>query len=1138
MTSPTSEAPDNRRAVRRHEPLAAPCRADRDEFDRDPEAFDGASTLYHHDDLRALLAFDPDGAWRQWVASGPRDDRVPGGLARAAPRRFDPAASARPFGLNVFGPFDAISGLGTAARNVVRALEASGLPHELRPHDVDGLHARVTDAEMRRPFRYSVNLVLANADQIRRLFSLYTDGAFSDAYTIAVWAWELAHFPTRFHTSFALVDEVWANSKFEQRAIAAVSPVPVHLMPLPVPADALPDRAAARRVWGLPEDAFVALCPFDARSIERRKNPSAVIRAFRAAFGTDERRILVVKHHGGDAACVAGMEADGGLLGNVRVVSRRLPESGMHTLRGACDVVVSAHRSEGFGLNLAEFQASGRTAIATDATGSRDFLDESTGYPVRARLVPVGERVGPHGADAVWWEPDEAAFAERLREAASDLAGREARGAAALARMAAEFSPAAIGARIRARLVALGLPERRPDRIAATAALATALHVPPLAGREAIAWPARLPMIGVVPLAATRAGVVEALARQLYPFWEALLLEPAAPPPENADGRQALRGTDLRVRLVAPAPDACPCAAAVEASGGPHLLLVPEGAELPPTALLAAAEALDRDDPPDMLTLGRTEAGEPVLLLAKSLLLDGLADRGDAVVGGWPGLLRRSAARARRPACVGSPAAPVPASPRNFRFSDAGTMEAWRDCLAPLGALDLAVDEEIASADIRPVSDRLARAATGEHVVLVAAGATAPSPARLEAVLAASAAVPDGGVVAAGLFATTRRTLARIAELQAPQPNFAGAVEKIRFNVAAPPALVADMTLAEHVARIAELGLFDASHYLETHLDVAQAGCDPLRHYCEHGWREDRSPNFYFDPAWYRARHMRPEDTETDPLLHWERFRHSGVRPSGWFDPAHVRVVAELPCGCDPLRFFLEHRHARDIGPMPGFDPAFYRRRRRDLAYRPTDPFEHYLRFGSDEGMNPSASFDTRFYRTTWMRRAIPDARARNPLLHYLDVRGTNDVVTSQNAALHRAVERLLADGKRAIGLDFAWHDGLPWGIDPLRGYLTDRTLPLSFWLNFANEAIASATNAAHLADGFRACYVDPADDDDICARLAECFADPRCLRHEDRPVLAFSGGRGSALISRFAERLAGRLAAAFDLRPCPVLLP
>lgn len=1205
--------------------FAAPFRAGFDEFRHDREAFDGPSYLYVNEDVRAAIGYDPEGAWRHWLEVGPVEDRAPVGVPRAAPRRRDIEGPRRPFGLNVFGPFDAVSGLGTAARNLAAAVGASGVAFELRPYDVEGLHPRVTEAEAARPLRYGVNLVLANADQIRRVVSLYPDGTFDGAYTIAVWAWELPAFRADFHPAFALVDEVWTNSRFELAAIAAAAPVPVHLMPLPVPLEPEPDaatRQAARALWGLPEHAFVVLCPFDAASTERRKNPLAAVRAFRRAFGDDPRTILLVKHHSSEAPLEHRIAEASAGAANIRNIGLRLEEADMAALRAAVDAVVSAHRAEGFGLNLAEALAGGRLLVATDATGSRDFLDAETGWPVAARLRTVGERTGPYLADAVWTEPDEEALCRALRQAVADRAGREARIAAARASMAAEFSPEAIGARMRARLEALGLAEGLPERVAATAGAGCDLHVPPLEGREELVWPARLPLFSVLPAGKpgpARARTLASLQAQLYPFWEACLADPDLPPPEDAPARAAWRGGDLRVRLVDPsgalAGERSPFAAAAAATAGRFVVVLPEGAVLTPDALLAVAHALDREAPAELLSLGTDGAGaaghlppfpEHVaasvpprpIVATKPLLLAALDEDAAAA---WPAVLARmaEAARAiahlptvvashgRRAASTAGFAAAVPApvppdAALALRFASEAIAAVWAEPLAAEGELDLAVLPEGALGRMRETAECLLRGRTPEHVVLVGEGVAPPPAGWTARLLPWLARRENAGLVphfsneplepaaaADGLFATTRRTLARIAQLEHEPGGPAAAAAALGLRIAVAPDLVtrrrgggtadapsaadglddehADdparpawpaLDLEAHVARVAALGLFDAEYYVTASPDVAASGLDPLRHYCEHGWRENRAPSFYLDPVWYRACFMREEEAEIDPLLHWDRFRNSGVRPSRHFDPAHVRRAYRLPPGTDPLAWFLARRRTEDVSPLREFDAAWYRARRRDLAYRNADPFEHYMRFGAVEGVNPSPDFDTRFYMATQMRGlAANDPALRNPLLHYLQCRDRRPVITSQSAALRAEIDRLAMLGVASIDLQFIWYDGLPQRVDALRTYLADRTLFMPFRIVFANQALAELAGDTRLRAALELPYIDAYDDPDICGRLAECFADGRCLREDGRPVLAFVLRNGGQAVSAFALRIAGRLATSHGIAPKLVFL-
>ncbi|WP_262689468.1 glycosyltransferase [Kordiimonas aestuarii] len=58
----------------------------------------------------------------------------------------------------------------------------------------------------------------------------------------------------------------------------------------------------------------------------------------------------------------------------------------------------------------------------------------------------------------------------------------------------------------------------------------------------------------------------------------------------------------------------------------------------------------------------------------------------------------------------------------------------------------------------------------------------------------------------------------------------------------------AEDSLRTEMAQVAASGYFDAEYYLKRKPPLA-AGTDPLRHFCERGWRDGRSPSYGFDIA-------------------------------------------------------------------------------------------------------------------------------------------------------------------------------------------------------------------------------------------------------------------------------------------------
>ena len=72
----------------------------------------------------------------------------------------------------------------------------------------------------------------------------------------------------------------------------------------------------------------------------------------------------------------------------------------------SCDCFVSPHRSEGFGLLIAEAMMLGRPVIATDYGATAELLTPATGFPVAFRMVPVGEGDYPFAKGQSWADPD------------------------------------------------------------------------------------------------------------------------------------------------------------------------------------------------------------------------------------------------------------------------------------------------------------------------------------------------------------------------------------------------------------------------------------------------------------------------------------------------------------------------------------------------------------------------------------------------------------------------------------------------------------------------------------------------------------------------------------------------------------
>lgn len=155
---------------------------------------------------------------------------------------------------------------------------------------------------------------------------------------------------------------------------------------------------------------------------------------------------------------------------------------------------------------------------------------------------------------------------------------------------------------------------------------------------------------------------------------------------------------------------------------------------------------------------------------------------------------------------------------------------------------------------------------------------------------------------------------------------------------------------------IAESGLFDTAWYLATYPDVAAAGMNALSHFCIHGWREGRKPNFYFDPRGYLQSNPGVREAGGNPLVHYIRDgERLGARPSPHFEPQWYRGLHELDDLESPLRHYLLHRAGGRVSPLPDFDVLEYCRENPRSAGSPWDPFEEHWNRVSAQAAGESA---------------------------------------------------------------------------------------------------------------------------------------------------------------------------------------
>ena len=371
------------------------------------------------------------------------------------PRR---EAGVVPRGFNIVGYVRSELGVGESARLCAAAAEAAHIPFAMVDFTA-GCSSRADDDRWAHRISsdnpHPINLIHVNADQIPVVHAQLGQSFFDNHYNIGFWHWELPELPDEWLGSFALLNEVWVPSRFVAEAVSAKSPVPVVRMPHAVAFD--PPRGASRGQFGLPGDDFLFLTMYDIHSVQERKNPEAVIEAFQRAFPEGRGAGLVVKVMNRTSEPKPFERLQERLRGvsGVHVIAKTLAREDVYALESVCDCFVSLHRSEGFGLGLAESMYLGKPVIGTDWSANTDFMSEENSCPVRYELVHIERDAGPYRAGQIWANPDVEHAAWHMRRLVEDDELRERIAAAGQQTIRSEYSPAAVGQRYRKRLEVL-----------------------------------------------------------------------------------------------------------------------------------------------------------------------------------------------------------------------------------------------------------------------------------------------------------------------------------------------------------------------------------------------------------------------------------------------------------------------------------------------------------------------------------------------------------------------------------------------------------------------------------------------------------------------------------------------------------
>ncbi|MGP1718131.1 MAG: glycosyltransferase family 4 protein [Methylophilus sp.] len=295
--------------------------------------------------------------------------------------------------IEIIGFFESYSGIGESARLCALSLRDSGF--KVKCTSVEAVYRKTAafswplDGFYHGNDKPSIRIFHLNPPMLPpAIFSLGFK-AYKQSYNIGYWAWELEDIPAEWQAALKYMNAVMTPSEFTSRAIRKHTSKPVITVPHPVSYNLKGANEDIRARLNIPASTFLISSIFSFGSALERKNPQSLITCFKQAFNQNEDVMLVLKSNSGSGDEKTHINELIGDDQRIRLIDESWDRADILGLTQTSDLYASFHRSEGFGLTLAEALLLNTPVITTNWSGNMDFCNSQNAYLVESALVPV-----------------------------------------------------------------------------------------------------------------------------------------------------------------------------------------------------------------------------------------------------------------------------------------------------------------------------------------------------------------------------------------------------------------------------------------------------------------------------------------------------------------------------------------------------------------------------------------------------------------------------------------------------------------------------------------------------------------------------------------------------------------------------
>lgn len=293
--------------------------------------------------------------------------------------------------IEVIGFFNSISGIGESARLCARQLQNDG--YKVNCVSVEGFFRKPKEIEWQwenhlPSQQINCRIYHLNPPMLPPVIIQMGIGNFKTTYNIGYWAWELETIPKEWISAMRYMNCIMTPSEFTSNAIKKHTTIPVITVTHPVTIE-IPDINIRNRL-NIPQDAFLISNIFSFGSAMERKNPMGIITAFKSAFNGSKNVYLALKANSGkNSKEKQELLEEIAAYPNIILIDEQWERREILGLIHTSNLYASLHRSEGFGLTLAEALLLGVPTMTTAWSGNMDFCTEDNSFMISYKPITV-----------------------------------------------------------------------------------------------------------------------------------------------------------------------------------------------------------------------------------------------------------------------------------------------------------------------------------------------------------------------------------------------------------------------------------------------------------------------------------------------------------------------------------------------------------------------------------------------------------------------------------------------------------------------------------------------------------------------------------------------------------------------------